>query len=163
VRERETSSPRVWRALSPLTPLTPLSRSAVWPLYTFSTACMLVIMVSLIVHLRAIHQSHSGTAESKAFNFLAVWTIVLWSSYPILFVLSKTHVMDYDAESIIFCILDVLAKCESETTGPGRAAARSSHHPLRRPLPSPYTPQASLAASSSAPARPSRASGPPWP
>ncbi len=54
-------------------PLCPCS--AIWPLYAFSVACMLVIVVSLIVHLRAIHAAHSGTAESKAFNFLAVWTI----------------------------------------------------------------------------------------
>ncbi len=123
---------------------------------------MLVIMVSLIVHLRAIHQSHSGTAESKAFNFLAVWTIVLWSSYPILFVLSKQHVMDYDAEAIVFCILDILAKCELTVEG-GRALTAGvvlTSSPFPHPF---FHPQASSAASSSAPARPSRASGPPWP
>jgi bacteriorhodopsin len=37
---------------------------------------------------------------------------MLWSFYPLLFVLIKTHAMDLDTEAIVFCVLDILAKCE---------------------------------------------------
>lgn len=86
--------------------------AGVWPLFAFSMCCYGIIVANLLSHLKDTIRKHAGTPEAKAFKFLSVWTIFLWCFYPLLFVLVKTHVMNLDQESIVYCVLDILAKCE---------------------------------------------------
>lgn len=83
---------------------------AAWPLFAFGCFCEALIWGFLLMHLIAIRKEHSQSAESKTFTFLAIWTIFLWSAYPILFILSYTHSMDIDTEVCIYMVLDFLAK-----------------------------------------------------
>jgi bacteriorhodopsin len=70
---------------------------AAWPLFAFGCLCEVFILGSLLMHLYAIQQEKAGSAEAKTFTFLALWTITLWSAYPVLFALSYTHVRHKEA------------------------------------------------------------------
>ena len=65
---------------------------AAWPIFAFGCLCEAFIWGALLMHLIAIRAEKAGSAEAKTFTFLALWTITLWTSYPILFCLSYTHV-----------------------------------------------------------------------
>lgn len=97
----------------PLLRLSPLQDpAATWPFFAFGFFMFIIIVVRLIQQLHKLARDDPSSAESRAFRFLSVWTMVLWAVYPLLFVLVKTHVMDLNTETIIYVILDILAKCE---------------------------------------------------
>jgi bacteriorhodopsin len=50
--------------------------------------------------------------QERAFRFLAIWTLVLWLGFPLLFVLVKSHAISHYAESIAHVVLDFFAKGE---------------------------------------------------
>jgi bacteriorhodopsin len=70
----------------------------------------LIIVASLLAHLRALIKLHAEGAENKTFVFLSAWTIGLWTVFPIVFVLEKTHAMGVDAGAVVQTVLDILAK-----------------------------------------------------
>lgn len=81
-----------------------------WPMFVFSCFFFGIIVVVLVQYLRATAKDSAGTVEAKAYRFLSIWTLSLWSVYPLLFILENVNVLDGDVEAIIHCILDILAK-----------------------------------------------------
>jgi bacteriorhodopsin len=83
-----------------------------WPMFVFSCFLFGVIVVTLVQYMRSVARESAGTVEAKAYRFLSIWTLALWSIYPILFILDNTKTIGGDIEAIIHCVLDVLAKGE---------------------------------------------------
>lgn len=71
-----------------------------------------VIVVRLLQKLRQLSIDEPGSAESKCFKFLSIMTLALWACYPLLYILTKNKAMSLDVETIVYTILDILAKCE---------------------------------------------------
>lgn len=71
----------------------------------------MIIVLRLVQRLRKLTDEEPGSAESKSFKFLSIMTVALWFFYPLLFILTKTNSLSGNAETIIYTVLDILAKC----------------------------------------------------
>mmetsp|Transcript_22701 Transcript_22701/g.64918 ORF Transcript_22701/g.64918 Transcript_22701/m.64918 type:complete len:368 (-) Transcript_22701:1432-2535(-) len=82
-----------------------------WPLFVFGMVVFLPIIQSLVTSMKdkAIKTS---PAVADRFNQLSVMTVVLWSAYPVVWVIAEgTKVIPVDLEIVLYAILDVSAKC----------------------------------------------------
>jgi bacteriorhodopsin len=90
-----------------------------WPMFIFSVLMFVIITWSLLTNMRSIAKLTINTVEGKTFKFLSLWTLGLWSFYPVLFILDNAKVLNYDIEAVIHCVLDTLAKGEARGRGGG--------------------------------------------
>jgi len=68
------------------------------------------IIYDLLVSLKA-NAAKAGEAAVSSFNTLALLTVVLWSAYPIVWILAEGEgTVSPDVEAILYVILDVTAK-----------------------------------------------------
>lgn len=107
--------------------------------FIISTAALIGVLYLLYTRLFAAARTRS-TNVARIFNTLALLTIVLWSLYPIVFLLGTEgfRAVDNDGEVFLFMVLDLLAKVGfgflllsnrqvmSEVGGGGGGSARAS-------------------------------------
>ena len=106
--------------------------------FIISTAALIGVLYLLYTRLFTAARAQS-TNVARIFNTLAILTIVLWSLYPIVFLLGTEgfRAVDNDGEVFLFMVLDLLAKVGfgflllnnrqaiSEVSGGGRSARPS--------------------------------------
>jgi len=81
-----------------------------WGYYAMACAAMLVIFYQLVVPGRESVRAKDGST-AKLFTSIGLFTIVLWTLYPIVWGVGEgAHRMSVDAEIICYAILDILAK-----------------------------------------------------
>jgi bacteriorhodopsin len=81
-----------------------------WGYFTFGCAAMLYIFWTMLVPARR-SASRLGPAVSRCYNSTGVWTLALWTFYPIAWGLCEGgNVIAPDSEAVFYGILDVLTK-----------------------------------------------------
>ena len=87
---------------------TPLARYTWW---LFSTICMIVVLYFLATSLRAAAKER-GPEVASTFNTLTALVLVLWTAYPILWIIGTegAGVVGLGIETLLFMVLDVSAK-----------------------------------------------------
>lgn len=80
-----------------------------WGWYTISCAAFLVVIWHLAINGRRAASAHG--AVGGLYTSLAVYTVLIWTAYPIVWGLSEGgRIISVDAEVIVYAILDILAK-----------------------------------------------------
>ena len=108
----------------------------VWVWFVYSDVLFLIIVVRLLQKLAEISKEDPDSAESKCFKFLAVWTVTIWTAYPVLYFITKMGWLYRDYEIIVYFVTDMLAKGarrRRRTRGRSRGSGRAAHHSLPRP------------------------------
>ncbi|QAU12727.1 rhodopsin [Halorubrum sp. BOL3-1] len=87
---------------------TPLARYTWW---LVSTIAMIVVLFFLATSLRSAAKERSADVQST-FNTLTALTLVLWTAYPILWIVGTegAGVVGLGVETLLFMVLDVSAK-----------------------------------------------------
>ena len=87
---------------------TMLARYSWW---LFSTICMIIVLYYLATSLRSAAKAR-GPEVAKTFNTLTVLVLVLWTLYPILWIVGTegAGVVGLGVETLAFMVLDVTAK-----------------------------------------------------
>ncbi|EHK99518.1 Family A G protein-coupled receptor-like protein [Glarea lozoyensis ATCC 20868] len=81
-----------------------------WGYYAMACAAMLVIFYQLVVPGRKAVNAKDGST-AKLFTSVGLFTIVLWTLYPVVWGIGDgSRHLSVDAEIICYAILDVLAK-----------------------------------------------------
>jgi len=81
-----------------------------WGFYGFSCLAYIYIVFKLVMVGRRAAVVR-GTKVSKVFNGIALFVLIVWTLYPIVWAISEgRHLIDVDTEVGIFAVLDVLAK-----------------------------------------------------
>lgn len=81
-----------------------------WGYFTFGTAAFLFVAYVVTISARA-HAQALGPKVYKTYMICGVWTIGLWTLYPIAWGLCEGgNVISPDSEAVFYGILDVLAK-----------------------------------------------------
>ncbi len=81
-----------------------------WVMFALSTFYFIVILGMLLKQMQALRKLDSASVEARAFKFLGAWTVVIWSAYPVLFVLVHSHAIDRYIESIALVVLDFFVR-----------------------------------------------------
>jgi bacteriorhodopsin len=82
--------------------------NAAWPLFIFGCFAFLPILHFLIAKLPA----RAPKGAKSAFRTLSWLTIVLWSAYPVVWGIGEGgNLVSPDVETVLYAILDVIAKC----------------------------------------------------
>ncbi|CEM28689.1 unnamed protein product [Vitrella brassicaformis CCMP3155] len=82
-----------------------------WPLFVFGMIVFLPIILSLTTSMKEKALSFASDVGAR-FNQLSVMTVLLWSAYPVVWVIAEgTKVIPVDLEIVLYAILDVSAKC----------------------------------------------------
>merc|ERR1711871_1565408 len=81
---------------------------AAWGFWLFGMLCYLPIVYILLVSLP---NSTAGDAAQALYKKVSILTVVLWSVYPLVWVLAEgTGSVDADQEVYLYTVLDILAK-----------------------------------------------------
>jgi len=118
------------------------SNVGIWPFYVFSCIMQIIIVGTLVSHLDSSRRSPDvHPVEVKVYQFLAIWTIVTWTVFPIKFAILEAGAMLLETDVIIGCICDIGSKVRC-------GAQRSTRH--RPTCTFPFTPHPPCVRSSSA-------------
>jgi len=81
-----------------------------WGLYTFSCLFFLWVLYGLIITGRRTSKLR-GDRVSSAYVGLSLYTVLLWTAYPVVWALAEgTNFLSVDQEILAYAILDVAAK-----------------------------------------------------
>jgi len=82
-----------------------------WGWYTIACIAFLVIIWQLAVNARASAMGSRSDKAKKLYGLLALYTVLLWTAYPIIWAVGEgTGIISVDGEIIAYGILDLLAK-----------------------------------------------------
>jgi len=81
-----------------------------WGFYAFSCIFFLYVLFTLLWIGRKTSNLRSERV-GKAFLGLSIYTVILWTAYPIVWALAEgSNYMTSDSEVICYAVLDILAK-----------------------------------------------------
>lgn len=87
-----------------------LSTGYKWGFFAMGCVFMLIIFWDLLISIRG-HVNRRDATLGTSYTFLALWLIVLWAIYPIIWGLCEgSNTISVNAEIVSYGILDVLAK-----------------------------------------------------
>lgn len=81
----------------------------------YAMACAAYVVVIYVVGIGGLRKQKAardqGSGVARVWTFLAVWTLVIWTLYPIIWGFAEgANKMSVDKEIIAYAILDILAK-----------------------------------------------------
>jgi bacteriorhodopsin len=83
---------------------------AIWTLFTFGMFNGIVVMYQLLKKFAKIAFIRERSIAERTIIFLAWYTLIVWTSFPLLFILSKTSYISHDVEMCCYVYIDIFAK-----------------------------------------------------
>lgn len=84
--------------------------AAIWTFYMCGISSAYAIICMMIRKYHILNRIKIKNINIKTYRFLSIYTLIIWSIFPIIFILSKTGQITYDIETILYVYLDILSK-----------------------------------------------------
>jgi hypothetical protein len=84
--------------------------ATVWSFYGFGLGCAFFIARNMFYKYIRIRGKKEQSINNKIYQFLCLYTLIVWNIFPISFIFFKTNIISYEIQSIIYVYLDILAK-----------------------------------------------------
>jgi len=84
--------------------------ASVWSFYGVCLCCAYFMGRNMFNKYTNIRLKKKQSINNKIYQFLCVYTLIIWGLFPISFIFYKTNIISYEVQSIIYVYLDIFAK-----------------------------------------------------
>ena len=84
--------------------------STIWSFYCFGMGCTYFIGRNMYLKYTRIRHKKIQSITNIIYQFLCVYTAIVWNIFPISFIFYKTGMISYEIQSILYVYMDIFAK-----------------------------------------------------
>jgi bacteriorhodopsin len=84
--------------------------ATIWSFYSFGGGCAYFIGRNMYLKYDRIRHKKIQSITNKIYQFLCVYTAIVWNIFPISFIFYKTGMISYEIQNILYVYLDIFAK-----------------------------------------------------